>query len=422
MKILKLKSVAFTFICIALISIFFTACQKNLPSDVLISQEIADDANNQRIMHALCSHMHNCENQVEITENGIIVDGDISMDKVSYLEYLAMLESDAGEKETFTNIPHPLDSEKMIEVSDRSVKKYDEHNNLILEERQRLAANDRFAKQADVSSINYYIRTSAIDCNYETGIEDAATYISNIRGTKINFIRTYSQSSADIIVGCDSDTFFETNSLRHYNLPDSVYARAAFPDPVTRKLGKYISINDNPDFDRITTPYVYAKQGVMVHEFLHCLGIAHTNEVAGWHMPNTPTTERFSIMTTEAFYINTMSSGDRNILQRVWPESLPKPSSISVSKQGSNKVKVEINNPNSAINPYDHIQIGFGKFEGGGFVWKGFEEAYSVPTANGNYDVILDKPGSGEYYFVARGRSHNNEVDSPFSDWIALDL
>lgn len=409
MNSLKIKFGLFSLLAILAASVFLTSCeQEGIVSS--IQEELATNENH-KIMDALCNDVHGC-NDIEISEDAIIIDKCSHMDKDNFLEYLTALENGVEEEPAISKVPHPLDADKMIEMPIKDVRYYNEQNSPIVDERQRIISILRFAKNSKVSNIKYYILSSAIDTDcaggYENSINNAASYWNGLSGCKVSFSRTYNYDIADIIIGCDTDLFFAYLSSTHYNLPSTTNARATWPNASTRAIGKYISIND--------TGNTANKKGRMIHEFGHCLGLSHTNG-SGYLLYDSPASDANSIMNS-TINRNSMVLNDKKAVRRLWPSSLAKPTNVSFQKVGGS-VRIKLKNPGIAARPYNHLNVGHW-YNGSYQPWGNWGHQ---ADASGNYDIWwIQYFAPGRHYFYVQGGSHNNEVLSTYSGWYYVDM
>ncbi len=407
MKILKLRNLLFGLMAVLAIAILMTACEQGSINPPI---QVGTDEN-QKIMDALCNDVHDCSN-VEILEDAIIFDKCMHIDKDDMLKYLAMLENGIEQEPVMSTIPHPLDPDKMIEIQDNG-----EQNNATIEERQRIVASSLFAKNTEVTNLKYYIHQSARDChaNNENAINEATGYWSSISNCRVKFSYTSNINSADIIFGCDDDPLYRALSGHGY-VPWNWLAQADIPDYFSRKVGRFISINDT------YTSNTSLRKGVMIHEIGHCLGLDHTDETFGHLLEGSPETDDNSLMNATDANRNEFSNEDLKMVRRLWPQSLSQPTNVSLTKVGR-KVRIKFKNPNRTTGPYDNFRVYHLYAGGSGNIL--VENSFIQANAHGNYEILVPESrhfASGRHYFTIQGRSRGGEITSPWTNWKYVDM
>jgi len=360
MKTLKVKTILFSLSTVLTISFFLTSCEQQLPINPHIEKE-------------------------------------------DFLTNLDMLENDFEPEPVIVEFSHPLNPEQIISMPIENI----DATNGTLEDRQRLISILRFAKNSDVGNLTYHILPSITTCvgGYTNAIVDAANYWSNLSGCKVNLTRTYSEPNADIVFGCDNDTYFQTNSPGHYNISSGALGQWPLAD---RTVGRYISINDSRQ------PSNYMK-GLMMHEIGHSLGLDHPGRPT-WHMPGTPVSwsdDKDALMIGNVD-VNVMSPEDKKAFRRLWPDQLKKPTNVSYTRVNGNDVRIQLQNPDPTVRPYNHVNVGH--WYNGNFNW-GHGSYDDDGTFNFTWDGNFP---SGTHYFYVQGGSHNNEVLSPYSGWQSI--
>jgi len=401
MKNLKVKSILFSLIAIMAVAFFMTACEQE--GIVTSMQDELTMDENQRIMNALCTHHADDCSGIEISDTEISIDNCSGFERKDFLDYLDMLENGYEPEPAISVVPHPSNPGQMLETPIENVTYYDKNNQPIIEERQRLYWWNRFVKNTEVSNIKYFIRESIDDCKsgYTTAIHAAATYWNNIEGSRVKFIHTTVPGQADINIGCDTDDDFTGN----FSNMEPDYAYSNFPSFGTRTPGAQMSFSDH--YDGLPK----YKKALVIHEFGHTLGLEHTGNTDGWHMPYTPITDASSIMNA-SFTVEEMSEDDLLVVRRVWPDQLKKPVDVTFQKVGS-IVRIKLRNPDHVNRPYNHINVGH--VHNDVFKWGNWGHQ---PDDNGNYDIFWIKTfNSGWNSFYIQGASHNNEVVGEYSGW-----
>lgn len=394
MKILKIKFIILSLLAALAASVFLTSCEQGLIVPALDKEEL-NTIENQRIMDALCSHSHdNCD--IDISATGIMVDNCFRMDKENFLADLDMLENGFETEPIILEVRHLEHPEQTIRVP---------LENMNATNRQGLRGKNLFVPNSIIGNLTYYIRPSiATDCHADlfSAINDAAAYWSNIEGCRVNLTRTLFPTTADIILGCDTDTWFQTltdDQFNHYDIANTGFA--SWPFFGGNVVGKYISINDEAKNNALF-------RGLIMHEIGHCLGLTHPNE-AIWHIPGTPV---LAIDDTDALMIgntdvNDMSAEDLQAFRRLWPDYLRRPTNVSYTKV-NNGVRIQLQNPDPLNRPYDHVNV-LNCFNGN---CTSFQSDYD---ADGNYNFIWsDNFPAGKHMFYIYGASHNDEVMSPY--------
>jgi len=189
----NLKSILFSLMAITMVTVFLSSCEKGEEA-VTESQKQFSDADNQRIMNAICANYDDCEGNVEFTEDAIILEGDMVMEKADFLQYLDSSDSELGE-------------------------------------RQRIYTSTRYARHVDndgqaphnnhVTDVTFYVMPSATNAacagGWITALDAAAAEINALSNCKLNFRRVNSINEAHLItVACDTDYSYWNSLLDDY--------------------------------------------------------------------------------------------------------------------------------------------------------------------------------------------------------------
>lgn len=389
----------------AIFSCLFTSCKKE---PVESSDQMRTNSENERIRESICDHFNVCDDDIKITENGVVVENCIFMSRENILNRL----DEVPQPIVLTDkVPHPEFPNEIIEIT------FEDNS---IESRQKIitAPYGGYASRNAVDGGKYYVRQSAKDCggfNWYTDIYEGAKMIFDIYGCKVRLSQTTTESQADIIIGCDDDIYFDTNSSGHYNLPSGTIARSTFPTQNNGSLGRYISINDSHSHQP-------KKTAIMAHEFLHALGIAHNPQGSGaYHMVDTPISDANSVMNTSVGTISeTFSEDDEDAYRRIWPSSYHKPHNLSLSSSGNN-VTLSFRNPWWDHRPYDRFKVVHYGYDGTGYE---NEIILTQPNgANGNYTYTWPNGlPSGQHGFYVKGYSHDLHFSSAYSGWKYITL
>jgi len=418
-----LKSILFSLTAITMVTIFLSSCEKNLDT-ITDAQKQFSEADNQRIMDALCGSYDNCEEDIEITEHGINIQKCMHMDTESFLEYL----DNSMEIAQVEIVPDPNNPGEMIEI---------EVKNSELTERQRISQEALFLSNDYVNPVTYYIRPSASNsaCNggyTSTIVQNAANEINNVVGCKVKFMEVGVNDNPDIIIGCDTECDYWNSAAVNkpnycYTDPNGLSAASSgraelaqnFPGSPNRiEAGRYIALNG--DYGDMSF-----RQRTMTHEFLHTIGVFHTNEVVtqdgqvyGYHMPGTAATDASSIMNSP-YNTSILSEQDKKLLRLVWPDVLEKPTIINHWFDAAGRLKIRFKNPDWGNNPYQRIRI----YQGKDYLTK---IGTGVHRGSGNFDTgILPSQfpyGGGPQWVAIRGESHRGEVGSQWSNWVYINF
>lgn len=401
-----LKSILLSLMAITMVTVFFSSCEKD--SETVAKNDIKNANDNQRIINALCDNYDNCEDDIEITEHGIILQKCMHVDKENFLKYL---DNPPEIEPVIIKVSHPTNPNEMMEI---------ELNSTELEERQNLRSSTRFAKQGDVGNIRIYIRPAASNsaCNggyTATVIDNAIAEINNIVGSKVWFGRTNTESEADIIIGCDTEVDFwdSVNRSSFADLDDDIGGIANYPSSSSnRTIGKYVSFNNQ----LFGTTYPSYRGRIIKHELLHTIGVAHTDDDSRFHLFGTPTIDNSSIMNGGPT-VSTLSPNDKKLLRLVWPDYLVAPQITNTYIDAADNLVINYKNPDWINRPYQRVsfnvawagsvsKIGSGVSLGGGrYYWK-------IPIANFST--------SGNRWLNMIGSSHRGEVNTVGSNWVSV--
>jgi len=387
-------SILFIFLATIMVLVFLSSCE-NETITTFNPEEQLSIAENQMIKALLCSHYDNCEDEIEINDNSILIENCIHMDKDKFLEHW---DENVNQIIVIDTVPHPEDPKRTIKLEYAVT-------NQSVDSRQKIYSIQNYATQSKVRNLKYFVHPSVDDCggyDWVPQIRDAAVDIVYVYGCNFTISRAYAIENADIIFACDNDIYFENNSPNHYDLPTYDDTRSSWC--WNRKVGRYISINDS-------AAGVSNKRGIIIHEILHTLGVAHTNNSFGYHLIDSPTADSNSLMNSGTVNVNELSEDDKNALRRVWPSLLYKPNSYTITKSGNN-ANLTFNNPYPFYFPYDRVVVAHwfqGSFD--------IDWIYTQPNSSGTYNYQRSNLPPGQHWFKLLGGSHNHEIRSDATSW-----